>query len=107
MESRLTIRRYANKGEDINATLNRIAILAKKEVEDYYTGIWDNNYIEKIEAHYIPSIERLVNDNWHRINNEIHFIDDCFRRIRYAIKTFDINRGDLDKRGKCYLSMFA
>ncbi|AHX20200.1 hypothetical protein [Bacillus bombysepticus] len=103
MESRLTIRRYANKGEDINATLNRIAILAKKEVEDYYTGICDNKYVEKIEAHYIPLIERLANDNWHRINNEIHFIDDCFRRIRYAIKTFDINRGDLDKRVKCYI----
>ncbi|HDR7632421.1 TPA: hypothetical protein QCX75_001103 [Bacillus mycoides] len=103
MESRLTIRRYANKDEDINETLNRIAILAKEEVEDYYTGICDNKYTEKIEAHYIPLIERLAKDNWYKINNEVHFIDDCFRRIRYAIRTFDINKGDFDKRVKCFI----
>ncbi|MED0905302.1 hypothetical protein [Bacillus nitratireducens] len=101
MENRLNIRQYANKGEDIKATLNRIALLAEKEVGNCYTGICDNNkYVEKIEAHYIPLIERLANSNWHKINNEVHFIDDCFRRIRYAIRTFDIDRGDFDKRVK-------
>lgn len=103
MESRLTIRQYANKDEDTNETLNRIAILAKKEVEDYYTGICDNKYVEKIEAHYIPLIERLAKDNWYKINNEVHFIDDCFRRIRYVIRTFDINKGNFDKRVKCFI----
>ncbi|MED3350088.1 hypothetical protein P4388_15875 [Bacillus thuringiensis] len=104
MESRLTIRQYANKGEDINATLNRIATLAKKKVEDCYTGICDNNkYRTRIEAHYIPLIERLANDHWHKINNEVHFIDDCFRRIRYAIRTFDVERGDFDKRVKYFI----
>lgn len=104
MESRLTIRQYKNEGENINEILNRIAILAKKEVEDYYIGICDNNkYRTRIEAHYIPLIERLANDNWHRINNEIHFIEDCFRRIRYAIGTFDIDRGDFDKRVKYFI----
>ncbi|MED1059713.1 hypothetical protein [Bacillus mycoides] len=103
MERRLNIRRYANKGEDINATLNRLATLAKKEVEDYYTGICDNKYVEKIEAHYIPLIERLANDHWHKINNEVHFIDDCFRRIRYAIRTFDVERGNFDKRVKYFI----
>ncbi|MDF9615157.1 hypothetical protein P5763_24395 [Bacillus cereus] len=103
MESRLNIRQYANKGEDISATLNRIAILAKEEVEDYYTGICDNKYVEKIEAHYIPLIEQLANDNWHKINNEVHFIEDCFRKIRYAIRTFDVERGDFDKRAKYFI----
>lgn len=56
MKRRLNIRQYADRGENINATLNRIAILSKKEVEDYYTGICDNKYVEKIEAHYIPLI---------------------------------------------------
>lgn len=103
MESRLNIRQYANKGEDISATLNRIAILAKEEVEDYYTGICDNKYVEKIEAHYIPLIENLAKANWYKINNEVHFIDECFRRIRYAIRTFDINKGDFDKRVKSFI----
>lgn len=104
MESRLTIRQYADRDEDINATLNRIAILAKKEVEDYYMRICDNNkYRTRIEAHYIPLIERLAKDNWHKINNEVHFIDDCFRRIRYAIRTFDVDRGDFDKRVKYFI----
>lgn len=103
MESRLNIRQYANKGEDISATLNRIAILAKEEVEDYYTGICDNKYVEKIEVHYIPLIENLAKANWHKMNNEVHFIDDCFRRIRYAIRTFDINKGDFDKRVKSFI----
>lgn len=103
MENRLTIRQYANEGENIKETLNRIAILAKKEVEDYYIGIYNDKYRTRIEAHYIPLIERLVNDNWHRINNEIHFIDDCFRRIRYAIRTFDVERGEFDKRVKYFI----
>ncbi|MEW9596818.1 hypothetical protein U9R71_25890 [Bacillus toyonensis] len=104
MESRLTIGQYKNEDENINETLNRIAILAKKEVEDYYMGICDNNkYRTMIKAHYIPLIERLANDNWHRINNEIHFIDDCFRRIRYAIRTFDVERGNFDKRVKYFI----
>ncbi|PGV35671.1 hypothetical protein COD75_15195 [Bacillus anthracis] len=103
MENRLTIRQYAKKDEDINATLNRIALLAGKEVKECYNGIYDNKYVGKIEAHYIPLIERLANDNWHDINNEVHFIDDCFRRIRYAIKTFDIDRGNFDSRVKWLL----
>ncbi|MBK5507068.1 hypothetical protein [Bacillus sp. TH12] len=104
MQKRLTIGQYAaNEGENIKETLNRIAILAKKEVEDYYIGIYNNKYRTRIEAHYIPLIERLVNDNWHRINNEIHFIDDCFRRIRYTIRTFDVERGDFDKRVKYFI----
>lgn len=72
-----------------------MAILAKKEVEDYYTGICDNDnkYITRIEAHYIPLIERLAKDNWYRINNETHFIEDCFRKIKYAIRSFDSARG--------------
>ncbi|MCU5515262.1 hypothetical protein OCF62_11825 [Bacillus wiedmannii] len=104
MQKRLTIRQYANKGEDINATLNRVALLAKKEMEDYCIVMCDNiKYRTRIEAHYIPLIERLANDNWHRINNEMHFIEDCFRRIRYAIRTFDVDRGDFDKRVKYFI----
>ncbi|MEK4840005.1 hypothetical protein [Bacillus sp. FSL L8-0152] len=105
MENRLTIRRYANKGEDIGTTLNRTAILAKKEVEDYYTGICDNNnkYITRIKAHYIPLIEQLTIDNWYRINNETQFIEDCFRKIEYAVRTFDVGRGDFDNRVKWLL----
>ncbi|HDX9650107.1 TPA: hypothetical protein ROY23_000499 [Bacillus wiedmannii] len=105
MENRLTIRQYANKGEDINETLNRIALLAKKEVGNCYTGICDNNkYVAMINANYITIIERLVNDNWYKMNNEVHFIEDCFRKIRYAIRTFDINKGNFDKRVKVLLN---
>ncbi|MGE6590264.1 hypothetical protein ACQKFU_11715 [Bacillus mycoides] len=104
MESRLTIGQYKNEDENINETVNRIAILAKKEVEDYYMGICDNNkYRTMIKAHYIPLIERLADDHWHKINNEVHFIDDCFRRIRYAIRTFDVERGNFDKRVKYFI----
>ncbi|PEM97680.1 hypothetical protein [Bacillus toyonensis] len=104
MERRLNIRQYKNEDENINETLNRIAILAKREVEDYYMKICDNNkYRTIIKAHYIPLIERLANDNWHRINNETHFIEDCYRRIIYAIRTFDVERGDFDKRVKYFI----
>ncbi|PEW84771.1 hypothetical protein CN445_21785 [Bacillus cereus] len=103
MQKRLNIRQYAKKGEDINETLNRIALLAKKEVKECYNGICDNKYVEKIEAHYIPLIERLANDNWHGINNEVHFIDDCFRKIKYVIRSFDLDRGDFDSRVKWLL----
>jgi len=104
MERRLNIRQYANKGEDINATLNRLATLAKKEVEDCYTGIRDNNkYRTRVEAHYIPLIERLAKNNWYKMNNEVHFLEDCLRKIRYAIRTFDVDRGDFDNLVKWLL----
>ncbi|EOO20815.1 MULTISPECIES: hypothetical protein [Bacillus cereus group] len=104
MERRLNIRQYKNEDENIDETLNRVALLAKKEVEDYYMKICDNNkYRTIIKAHYIPLIEHLANDNWHKINNETHFIEDCYCRIRYAIRTFDIDRGDFDKRVKYFI----
>lgn len=72
-------------------------LLAKKEVEECYTGICDNDnkYIMRIEAHYIPLIERLAKDNWYRINNETHFIADCSRKIKYEIRSFDSARSTI------------
>lgn len=73
--------------------LNTAAIEAKTNT----TKIWD------IKAHYMPLIERLAQDNWYKIDNETHFIDDCYRKIEYAVRTFDIELGDFDGRAMTYI----
>ncbi|MDH2881675.1 hypothetical protein MX155_15955 [Bacillus cytotoxicus] len=58
---------------------------------------------KEVDNYYMPLIERLVNNKWHNINNEVHLIDDCFRKIRHAIRTFGVERGDFDKRVKYFI----
>ncbi|MDA1527247.1 hypothetical protein [Bacillus cereus group sp. TH260-2LC] len=57
----------------------------------------------EVIGHYVPLIERLAFENWHKMNNETHFIDDCYRKVKYAVRSFDINKGNLDKRVKVLL----
>ncbi|WP_020062801.1 hypothetical protein [Bacillus sp. 123MFChir2] len=68
--------------------LNAAAIEAKRNE----TALWE------IKAHYMPLIERLAFENWFKMNNETHFIDDCYRKIEYSIRTFDIHKGNFDRR---------
>ncbi|MEH7463605.1 hypothetical protein V7166_16395 [Bacillus thuringiensis] len=70
--------------------LNAAAIEAKRDE----TALWE------IKAHYMPLIERLAFENWCKMNNETHFIDDCNRKIEYAVRTFDIDKGNFDNRVK-------
>ncbi|WP_144660511.1 hypothetical protein [Bacillus tropicus] len=70
--------------------LNAAAIEAKTSE----TVLWE------IEAYYMPLIEQLAFENWYKMNNETHFIDDCYRKVRYAVKSFDINKGNFDNRVK-------
>ncbi|WP_144507695.1 hypothetical protein [Bacillus thuringiensis] len=73
--------------------LNAAAIEAKTSE----TVLWE------IKAYYMPLIERLAFGNWYKMNNETHFIDDCYRKVRYAVKSFDINKGNFDNRVKALI----
>ncbi|MEH6892636.1 hypothetical protein V7024_23850 [Bacillus sp. JJ864] len=68
--------------------LNAAAVEAKRNE----TALWE------IKAHYMPLIERLAFENWYKMNNETHFIDDCNRKIEYAVRTFNIHKGNFDRR---------
>ncbi|PEW01512.1 hypothetical protein CN425_12930 [Bacillus cereus] len=70
--------------------LNAAAIEAKTSE----TVLWE------IKAYYMPLIERLAFGNWYKMNNEAHFIDDCYRRIEYAVRSFDIEMGSFDGRAR-------
>ncbi|QEL87087.1 hypothetical protein [Bacillus mycoides] len=73
--------------------LNNAAIEAKTNT----ARMWD------IKAHYMAFIERLVQENWYKMNNEAHFIDDCYRKLEYAVRSFDIEKGSFDGRAKTYI----
>ena len=70
--------------------LNLAAIEAKTNT----VRMWD------VKAHYMAFIERLVQENWYKMNNEAHFIDDCYRKIEYAVRSFDIEKGSFDGRAR-------
>ncbi|PGU35247.1 hypothetical protein COD66_06525 [Bacillus cereus] len=74
------------KNEELNALAN--------EAKTDNTKMWD------IKAHYMAFIERLVQDNWYKMNNEADFIDDCYRKIEYAVRSFDIEKGSFDGRAR-------
>ncbi|WP_255259379.1 hypothetical protein [Bacillus toyonensis] len=74
--------------------LNAAAIEAKTNE----TVLWE------IKAYYMPLIERLAFENWYKMNNETHFIDDCYRKIKYAVRSFDIDKGNFDNRVKVLIN---
>ncbi|ENQ3105443.1 hypothetical protein ACEOWJ_001421 [Bacillus cereus] len=64
----------------------------------------DEAVMWEIKTYYIPLIERLAFENWYKMNNETHFIDDCNRKIDYAIRTFNIHKGNFDRRVRWLLN---
>ncbi|KEK25178.1 hypothetical protein [Bacillus gaemokensis] len=77
----------------VSKKLNAAAIEAKRDT----ARMW------AIKLHYMPLIERLTFENWYKMNNETHFIDDCYRKIEYAVRSFDINKGSFDNRVKALI----
>ncbi|MGG5792780.1 hypothetical protein [Bacillus nitratireducens] len=73
--------------------LNAAAIEAKTSE----TVLWE------IKVYYMPLIERLAFENWYKMNNETNFIDDCYRKIEYAVRSFDIDKGNFDNRVKALI----
>lgn len=77
-----------NYGVYTNKELNDLAVRAKTDE----VAAWE------IKAHYMPFIEMKAEKNWYKMNNEASFIDKCYSGIDYAIRTFDPQLGDFNKR---------
>jgi uncharacterized membrane protein len=73
--------------------LNKLAVTAKQDI----VALWE------IKAYYIPLIEKLQLENWYKMNSETAFEDDCFRKLEYAVRTYEQRRGDFDKRAKALI----
>ncbi|MEC2258367.1 hypothetical protein P9H08_17135 [Bacillus cereus] len=59
----------------------------------------DNKKMWEVKAHYMGYIERLAHDNWYKMHNEVEFIDDCNRKLEYAVRSFKEELGDFSGRG--------
>lgn len=82
--------KYITRGRNMRSEeLNTAAIEAKTNT----ARMWD------IKAHYMPLIEGLAKYN----NNEAHFIDNCYRKVEYTVRSFDIEKGSFDGRAKTYI----
>ncbi|MFB5568619.1 hypothetical protein ACE41F_26655 [Bacillus cereus] len=68
--------------------LNELAVAAKTNEG----ALWE------IKAHFMPFIERMAADNWYKMNNEVDFINDANRRIEYAVRSYDPNKGNFENR---------
>ncbi|WP_230322505.1 MULTISPECIES: hypothetical protein [Bacillus] len=68
--------------------LDNVAIEAKTDT----ARMWE------VKVYYMPLIEKLAQDHWYKMNSEAHFIDDCYRKIEYAVRSFDIEKGNFDNR---------
>jgi DNA-binding NarL/FixJ family response regulator len=77
-----------------NTQLNAKAVQAKQNE----AVLWE------IKAHYMTQIEKLAADNWHKMNSETQFIDDCNRAIEYAVRSYMLGKGDFNKRVQALFS---
>lgn len=82
--------KYITRGRNMRSEeLNTAAIEAKTNT----ARMWD------IKAHYMPLIEGLAKYN----NNEAHFIDNCYRKVEYTVRSFDIEKGaSMEERRHIY-----
>ncbi|MDM5464406.1 hypothetical protein [Bacillus cereus] len=71
-----------------NEELNALAIEARN----------DENAMWQVKAHYMGYTERLAHDNWYKMNNEADFIDDCYRKIEYVVRSYNEELGDFGGR---------
>ncbi|WP_349916919.1 hypothetical protein [Bacillus cereus] len=78
------------KNEELNALAN--------EAKTDNTKMWE------VKAHYMGYIERLAHDNWYKMHNEVEFIDDCNRKLEYAVRSFKEELGDFSGRVMYYCS---
>ncbi|PEF03440.1 hypothetical protein COM97_27255 [Bacillus thuringiensis] len=74
-----------NFTEEQHAELNELAVAAGDELR---AGNEDGEKLNELYAYFIETIEYIQERNWHRMNNETHFIADCYRRIKYAAKSY-------------------
>lgn len=72
----------------INEELNALA----NEAKTNDAKMWE------VKARYMGYIERLAQTNWYKMNNEAEFIDDCYRKIEYAVKSFNEELGEFSGR---------
>lgn len=68
--------------------VNELAVLAKDDVN----AMWFT------KAFFAPFIESKRESGWHKMNNEAHFLNDCEGRIEYAVRKYDVSKGDFANR---------
>ncbi|QCY65035.1 hypothetical protein [Bacillus thuringiensis] len=69
-------------------TLNELAVAAKV----------DEGAMWEVKAYFMSFIEGLAKENWYKMNNEASFIDDAYRRIEYAVRTYNPKLGEFKNR---------
>lgn len=74
--------------------IDALAVMAKEQRID----AWE------VKSFYCGLIEELCNLNWYKMKNEVCFIEDCYRKIDYAIRSYDPNKGSFDKRVRALLN---
>jgi len=53
---------------------------------------------QELFAYFLQDFEILREKYWHKMNNETSFLTDCFNKLRYATRTYDINKGNFMSR---------
>lgn len=92
---KINVRLLMNFDQPMHDELNALAIAAGEEIK---AGIENGTKFFELIAYFSDDIEDLRERNWHKMNNEIHFVEDCIRKLKYGAKTFDQDKGNFIAR---------
>jgi hypothetical protein len=98
--------------KEMNANLNELAAAAGEEIRTNETltgekvsstdifvnesGAFD--HAQELFLYFTEDFEALSAQYWAQMNNEESFVNDCFNKLRYSARTYDINKGDFLSR---------
>ncbi|MCU5554873.1 hypothetical protein OCB15_18185 [Bacillus cereus] len=92
---KINVRLLMNFDQPMHDELNALAIAAGEEIN---AGIENGTKFFELIAYFSDDIEDLRERNWHKMNNEMHFVEDCVRKLKYGAKTFDQDKGNFIAR---------
>ncbi|MEC3196800.1 hypothetical protein P9Z84_29565 [Bacillus cereus] len=117
MKNELTLKRNVLKfrthhTREMNDNLNELAAAAGEEIRTVErltnekvssTDIFVNEsgaleHAQELFLHFSADFESISNEYWSKMNNEESFVTDCYNKLRYAVRTYDIDKGDFLSR---------
>lgn len=117
MKNELTLNRNMLKFKthhtrEMNDNLNELAAAAGEEIRTTErvigrkvtsTDIFVNesgayDHAQELFLYFMEDFEALSAEYWAYMNSEESFVNDCYNKLRYAARTYDIDKGDFLSR---------
>lgn len=94
--------------KEMHTELNELAMAAGEEIRNadgkvstdriFQSANGEFEKAQELFVYFLEDFEILRERHWHEMNNEDSFIIDCYNKLRYAARTYDIEKGNFIAR---------